>query len=414
LRIDSISLGSGKTTTLEHLDRLCRGSQLIASLPSVALIPRLVDVRPTTLLLDEIDKTLNLKNPGVPEVLAIINSGYRFGAKRPVLTKNSEGNWIPEDLSTFCAVAMAGVSANLPADTRSREIRVVLMPDLNDVIEDTQWQILGDDVAKLAERIALWADSVREHVSVIPVEKPSGCRGRAWERWRPLLLVAISAGGRWPDIAARLVEQNVTEEAEMKDALAGAKPRVVVLLEDLHALWPETESFLSTEEILRRLTSLNAAFWGKDGDENPYGKELTAKGLKNMLFNAVKLTPRPELYDIAPIQPSRGANRGYFRNSFVPLWRRLQVGECETTPSPPNSPDERDATDASDADEAQSWDVASDASDASGIYEEEEVSHSQIEWCLDCGTELSNEQAALSSYCQECLDERATEEPPDE
>ena len=32
LRIDSISYGSGKTTVLEHLDRLCRGSQLISTL----------------------------------------------------------------------------------------------------------------------------------------------------------------------------------------------------------------------------------------------------------------------------------------------------------------------------------------------------------------------------------------------
>ena len=58
LRVDSISYNSGKTTALEHLEKLCRGSQLIASLPSVALIPRLIDLRATTLLLDEIEKTL--------------------------------------------------------------------------------------------------------------------------------------------------------------------------------------------------------------------------------------------------------------------------------------------------------------------------------------------------------------------
>jgi hypothetical protein len=58
----------------------------------------------------------------------------------------------------------------------------------------------------------------------------------------------------------------------MKEALMGARPRVVVLLEDLHALWPTEERFLPTEEILRRLIDFNAAFWAKDGEDNPYEK----------------------------------------------------------------------------------------------------------------------------------------------
>ena len=251
LRIDSISYGSGKTTVLEHLDRLCRGSQLISTLPSVALIPRLIDLRPTTLLLDEIDRTLDPKNPGVPEVLAVINSGYQFGAKRPVLIQDGDGNWVPKDLSTFCSVAMAGNLPYLPTDTRSRELRVALIPDLDDVIEDTQWWVLEDDAVKLAERLGIWAESVREQIAVLPVDKPTGCRGRIWEKWRPLLLIAEAAGGRWPDVVTGLIERDIADEKEIQADMT-TRPRAVVLLGDLHALWPDTESFLSTEEIVRR------------------------------------------------------------------------------------------------------------------------------------------------------------------
>lgn len=414
LRIDSISYGSGKTTLLEHLERLCRGALLIATLPSVALIPRLVDSRRTTLLFDEIDRTLDPKNPGTAEILAIVNSGYRFGAKRPVLVQDSTGNWVSEEMSTFAPVGMAGNLPHLPADTRSREIRVVLMPDLDGVIEDTQWWVHEAEAAQLAENLAGWAESVREQIAAIPVEKPVDCRGRMWEKFRPILLVATAAGDRWPEIAIRLIEQNVGEEEAMRDADMDSRPRAVVLLDDLYALWPTEERFMNTEELLSSLKEFNKAYWSKDGDSNPYGKDLTAKGLRSMIANAAKLTPRPEAYDVAPIQPSRGARRGYFRQAFVPLWRRLNISE-RVDETAPVRPDESDAHSASGAEGQETAPDSPTASDSSGIYGGTESTHSLTEWCLDCGTELTAENMTSGSYCLECLDARESgEEPSDD
>ena len=66
-----------------------------------------------------------------------------------------------------------------------------------------------------------------------------------------MLLIAEAAGGRWPDVVTGLIERDIADEKEIQADMT-TRPRAVVLLGDLHALWPDTESFLSTEEIVRR------------------------------------------------------------------------------------------------------------------------------------------------------------------
>jgi hypothetical protein len=191
-----------------------------------------------------------------------------------------------------------------------------------------------------------------------------------------------------------------------------AKPRAVVLLEDLHTQWLTDEKFLATEEILRRLKAYNPSFWTKDGDENPYEKDLSAKGLRNMIYGAIKLTPRPELYaDIAPVQPSRGAQRGYFRKAFDPLWDRLgidkQVGDPRRQPDQPVHLDKPDAPDVSDAEETR--DCAPDTPDTPDAPDEPDTPDTSGEsagWCWDCGTEFTGSDG---TYCQECFDQREPE-----
>jgi hypothetical protein len=80
LQVDSVIFGSGKTTVLDHLQRLCENPVQAATLSSPALIPRLLESAMRTLLLDEVDRSLHPDKPGVGELIGIINSGYRFGA----------------------------------------------------------------------------------------------------------------------------------------------------------------------------------------------------------------------------------------------------------------------------------------------------------------------------------------------
>jgi len=79
-----------------------------------------IDVR--TILLDEVDRSLRADKPGVEDIIAILNSGYRFGATRPVLVPVKGGGWEMKDMSTYAPIAMAGNSPNhrrIPSPVRS-------------------------------------------------------------------------------------------------------------------------------------------------------------------------------------------------------------------------------------------------------------------------------------------------------
>src|SRR5215208_7309071 len=139
LQLDSPVPGSGKTTCLEHLQRLCLRPVQMASLSSPALLTRMLNAEQRTILIDEADRSLNPEKEGIADLLAVLNSGYKRGATRPVLVPAKGGQWEVAEMPTFAAVAMAGNNPNLPEDTRSRIIRVLLLPDLDGTAEETEW-----------------------------------------------------------------------------------------------------------------------------------------------------------------------------------------------------------------------------------------------------------------------------------
>src|SRR5215207_4777589 len=164
LQLDSPVPGSGKTTCLEHLQRLCLRPVQMASLSSPALLTRMLNAELRTILIDEADRSLNPEKEGIADLLAVLNSGYKRGATRPVLTPVKGGGWETKEMPTFAAVAMAGNNPNLPDDTRSRIIRVLLLPDLSGTVEESDWETIEEDAFGLHSQIVDWADQVRDQV----------------------------------------------------------------------------------------------------------------------------------------------------------------------------------------------------------------------------------------------------------
>lgn len=201
LLLDSPVPGSGKTTTLEHLQRLCLAPVQMASLSSPAMLVRILDSGLRTILIDEADRSLAPDKDGIGDLLAVLNSGYKRGATRPVLVPSKEGGWHAKEMPTFAPVAMAGNSPTLPDDTRSRSVRVLLMPDSEGVCEESDWEWIEEEALELAGHIAAWADSVRDLVRQHRPVLPEQIKGRARERWAPLKRVAVAAGGAWPALS---------------------------------------------------------------------------------------------------------------------------------------------------------------------------------------------------------------------
>ncbi|KQP77224.1 hypothetical protein ASF37_11715 [Aeromicrobium sp. Leaf289] len=311
LLIDSPVPGSGKTTVLEHLSRLCHHPVQAASLSSPALLARLLDAGMRTILIDEADRSLSPKLDGVGELLAVLNSGYKRGGARPVLVPGQGGTWDVKEMPTYSPVAMAGNSPDLPDDTKSRCIRVLLMPDIDGTADESDWELIEDDAAALGAALAGWAGSVRDEVRTSRPSLPEGIRGRLRECWGPLKRVAVAAGGRWPDVADELALKDLERiQRERDEGIVIEKPHIL-LLGHLHLIWPEGQSFLPTEKALRQLVDLWPESWGA---QSPFGKDLTAQRLGRMLVKHFSITTS---------RPDANGPRGYTRASLEPAFRSL-------------------------------------------------------------------------------------------
>lgn len=327
LLLDSPAPGAGKTTTLDHLNRLCHHPVQAASLSSPSLLARLLQAGPRTILVDEADRTLSPKMEGVGELLAVLNSGYRFGATRPVLEQGEGKKWEAIEMSTFGPVAMAGNSPDLPDDTRSRCIRVLLLPDYNGDAEDSDWQFIEDDAALIREQITSWADDVRDQVATLRPEYPAGLRGRNRERWAPLLKVATVAGGPWPSRCLNLIAADLEDQADDRESGIERVPRHVQLLRDIAEVWPADEDFMHTPRMVDALQNYRPDWWGA---LNQYGK-LTAQGMGRMLSSHFNVRA-----DRLSKDTGQG-RRGYYLQSFLSSWRSFGVSPA-VSPTPSREP----------------------------------------------------------------------------
>jgi hypothetical protein len=282
----------------------------MASLSSPAMLARILDAGMRTFLIDEADRSLSPNNKNIDDLLAILNSGYKRGGTRPVLVPVKEG-WKTSEMPTFCPVAMAGNSPNLPEDTRSRSLRVLLMPDVDDSIEESDWEWIDQDARDLGMGLAAWADTVRDDVRMTRPNLPDGIKGRARERWAPLKRVADAAGGRWPAVVDQLAREDIAEQELAREEGAVMERPHVVLMQHLTMVWEAGETFVPTETLIDRLVSAHPETWG---EFSPFGKRLTAQRLGRMLSNN---------YKIHSSRPDANGSRGYTAATLSTALRRF-------------------------------------------------------------------------------------------
>lgn len=323
LVLDSPVPGSGKTTVLEHLEKLCHHPVQMASISSPALLTRMLDAGLRTILIDEADRSLDPKRDGVEELLAVLNSGYKRGGTRPTLVPTKENGWQAREMPTFAPVVMAGNNPNLPEDTKSRAIRVLLLPDLEGRVEESDWELIEDEARALGGRLATWAEQVRDDVRVNRPELPEGIKGRGRERWAPLKRVSEAAGGRWPAVVDVLaIADKERMEMDREDGMILERPGVA-LLGHLYQLWPDEQTFAPTTTLLDLLTQRHPEMWGA---ESTFGKALTAQRLGRMLAGS---------YGIHSTRLDRTGPRGYTRAALERAWHRMGVSRsAPVTPDP--------------------------------------------------------------------------------
>jgi hypothetical protein len=88
----------------------------------------------------------------------------------------------------------------------------------------------------------------------------------------------------------------------------------MVLLSDLHTIWPARNGLVPTLDLVASLNEHNDEYWGT---RSGYGKPLTEHRFAKIVAQACKVTSQ---------RPGGRGPRGYFRRQFEPVWERLQIG----------------------------------------------------------------------------------------
>jgi len=318
LLIDSPVPGSGKTTLLDHLDKLCKNPIQMASVSSAALLARVTADGTKTLLIDEADRSLDLKRPGSGDLIAILNSGYKKGGSRPVLVPKKGGDWEYSQMPTYSPVAIAGNTPHLPDDTRSRCISVRLMPDLAGTAEQSDWEWLEIDAQDLQDHIQEAVEPIREAVRMARPNLPEGCRNRHRERWNPLAKIASVSGQKWIDKCNYLIQADLALAAEVAENGEGSVRPSVMIAQDLHKLLGGEPKSVPSTEIVRDLIKMNPEAWSM---ASPYGKDLTPKRMGTILNS-----------NFGIYSQRIGSNaRGWHTNQFIQIWERLGITPYKAT-----------------------------------------------------------------------------------
>jgi hypothetical protein len=300
LAVTSAERRSGKTKLFDVLE-LVVARPWRAVVPSEAVTFRKIAKDLPTLLLDEADAIWGKDNEH-EGLRALLNAGHRRGVKVPRMVGSGADMKVAE-FEVFCPKAIAGIG-KLPDTIDDRSVPVPLKRRMKiEYVERFRFkeaQALADPIRRGLER---WGE---EAIPLLREARPDlpDINDRAADGWEPLLAIADSAGGDWPQ-RARLAAVALHGD-ERRDETFGVR-----LLADIREVFADAgEDRLPSAELAKRLADLEEAPWG-----DLKGRALDARGLAWRL----------KRFEIGPKLVRFGDNkvvRGYSVGDFAEVWSR--------------------------------------------------------------------------------------------
>ena len=273
LHIKSPEKQSGKTLLLEVIE-LTAWDALMTSNVSLAALFRVMESRRPALLFDEIDSVFPSRkgngDPSREELRALINSGYRRGAK--TLRVGGPRRDKIEEFDSFGPKALAGIG-ELPDTIADRAIPIRLHRKPRSVTLN-RWRrrMVGKEAAEVADRLSLALADLGTLLGEKWPVLPEQLSDRGQDLWEPLLAVADYAGGVWPS-RGRAAAIHLHTGADRAGETIG-----VQLLADIRAVWPDRGEKVFTRDLLEALNGLEESPWG-----DWYGRPLDARRLAKTL-----------------------------------------------------------------------------------------------------------------------------------
>jgi hypothetical protein len=273
LVLDSAEPGSGKTRVLEVAQYLVRAPEMTISATPAALF-RLVSMGPITILFDEVDVIFTPKNGGNNEDLrGLLNAGYKRSATIARCVGDAK-NIKVERFAVYAPAALAGIAGAMPTTITTRAITIHMRRRRTDEpAAPFRERQVASQAQPLREQLAAWIDSTGTRLGDAQPDMPDGVTDRSAEIWEPLLAIADTAGGHWPDTARNACRHFVLDTGPQITS------RGVRLLADLRELFTRAGTGrMRTTDILPALCDLEESPWG-DLD----GKPLDARRLARLL-----------------------------------------------------------------------------------------------------------------------------------
>lgn len=306
ININSAVMRSGKTRLLEVFELFVAKAWLTSRVSPAVLIRKVANQHPT-LLLDECDTAFSAEKEYSEALRAILNSGFQRGGCASVCVKKN-GDWEPQDFSTFGAKAIAGIGVDkLPATVRDRSIPITLKRKMGgETAGRFRKKREKRATQPLRDRIETWAsmhtETLREAADPPVLD---ALNDRQQDVCDPLLQVAYLVGGEWP---ARLEQalREVCGTGDSADESLGIK-----LLSDIRNLFDEAKTDrLATTDVISKLGEIETSPWA---DWNR-GKGLTPNSVAKLLKD-FKVGPKK-------IREGETTLRGYRRDSFDEAFAR--------------------------------------------------------------------------------------------
>ncbi len=303
--------GSGKSRALEIVETLVPNPMAAVDASAAALFRSVsgVDGERPTILFDEIDTIFGPKAGENEQLRGFINAGHRRG-KVMYRCVGDGANQTVQAFPSYTAVAVAGLGS-LPDTILTRSVIIRMRRRArNEKAEPYRSRIHEKEGFALRDRLATWAEQVRDQVAGAWPEMPEGVTDRPADVWEPLLAVADAVGGDWPRRAREACTELVKASQVNDKGSIGIR-----LLTDLRDHVMVGVDRLPTIAVLDRLNALDDAPWA-DLD----GKALDNRRLSKMLSQYVTADGTPVAS--RNIRTAGGVLKGYYSEDLEDAWAR--------------------------------------------------------------------------------------------
>jgi hypothetical protein len=290
---------SGKTRALEITELLVPNPVPTVNVSPAYLFRKVGSEDSATILFDEIDTVFGPRAKDNEDIRGLLNAGHRRGATTGRCVMNGK-QVLTEELPAYAAVALAGLGL-LPDTLLSRSVIVRMRRrHAGERVEPFRRRIHGTEGRRIFDLIDTWAKSVSEPLAW--PDLPPEIADRNADVWEPLIMIADTIGGKWPQLARQAGVALVADAKEVEPSLG------IKLLHDIRTAFGDGNE-MASKALLQVLHQMEESPWadlrGKPLDERGLSQRLRQYGVKSKTVRIGTSTPK-----------------GYSRLDFADVWAR--------------------------------------------------------------------------------------------